>query len=114
MIEELHDQDKSPHVNMSETGEEVQDKSPTFDDDLNFNADNIKIEKGDCVFMAMVHLVDLRHFICALSMVSGCLAEAFPKNLKLKGFYETFPTALHSYEDVFSKTAFNTLPECQK
>jgi hypothetical protein len=34
MIKELDDQDKSPHVNISETGEEVQEKGPAFDDDL--------------------------------------------------------------------------------
>jgi hypothetical protein len=33
--------------------------------------------------MAMVHLVDSYHFICALSMVSGCLSEASSKNLGL-------------------------------
>jgi hypothetical protein len=108
MIEELDDQDEFPHVNMSETGEEVQDNSLAFDNDLDFNADNVKIEEGDYVFMVMVHLVDPQHFVCASSMVSRYLTKAFAKNLKLKGFHETVPTALHSYEDVFGKTTFNT------
>jgi hypothetical protein len=112
MIEELDDQDESPHVNMSKTGEEVQDESPVFDNDLNFDADNIEIEEGDQVFMAIVHPVDSQHFICALSMVSRHLAEAFAKNSMPKGFHDTVPTALHSYKDVFSETAFDTLPEC--
>jgi hypothetical protein len=103
MIEELDDQDEFPQVNMSETGEEVQDNSPAFDDDLNFDTDNVRIEEGDCVFMVMVHLVDLQHFVHALSIVSGHLAEAFAKNSMPKGFHKTVPTVLHSYEDVFSK-----------
>jgi hypothetical protein len=114
MIEELDDQDKSPHLNMSETGEEVQDESLAFDDDLNFDADNVEIKEGDRVFMVMVHPVDSQHFIHALSMVSGHLAKAFAKNLMQKGFHNIVPTALHSNEDVFNETAFKTLPEHQK
>jgi hypothetical protein len=106
MIEDLGNQDESPHVNMSETGEEVQDNSPAFDNDLNFNADNVGIKEGDCVFMAMVHPVNPQHFVHASSTVSQCLAKAFAKNLKPKGFHETVPPVLHSYENVFSKTAF--------
>jgi hypothetical protein len=47
-------------------------------------------------------------------MMSRCLAEASTKNSKPKGFHETMPTALHTYADVFSKTAFDTLPQHQK
>jgi hypothetical protein len=36
------------------------------------------------------------------------------KNSMPKGFHRIVPTALHSYEDVFSETAFNTLPQCKK
>jgi hypothetical protein len=61
--------------------------------------------------MAMVHPVDPQHFIRALSMVSGHLAEAFAKNSQLQGFHEILLTALHSYEDMFSETAFNTHPQ---
>jgi hypothetical protein len=43
MINELDDQDESPHANMSETGEEAQDKGPAFDNDLDFDADNVEI-----------------------------------------------------------------------
>jgi hypothetical protein len=84
MIEELDKQDEAPHVNTNETEEDVQDECPAFDDDLNFDADNIEIEEGDHVFMAMVHPVDPQHFVPALSMVSRCLAEAFAKDLKPK------------------------------
>jgi hypothetical protein len=79
MVDEIDDQDESPHVNMSETREEVQDNSPAFDDDLNFDADNIEIEGSDHVFMALVHPVNPQHFIHDLSMVFRHLAEAFTK-----------------------------------
>jgi hypothetical protein len=46
--------------------------------------------------------------------VSGHLAEAFAKNSKLKGFEDIVPTSLHTYADVFSETAFDSLPECRK
>jgi hypothetical protein len=114
MIEELDDQDEATHVNVNETEEEVQGEYPAFDDDLEFNADHIKIKEGDCVFMAMVHPVDPQHFVRALSTVSGCLAEASAKNSMPKGFHEIVPTALHSYEDVFSKTAFDMFPQRRK
>jgi hypothetical protein len=64
--------------------------------------------------MAMVHLVDAHHFIHTLSTVSRRLAEASAKNSKPKGFHETVLMALHGYVDVFSETAFDTLPQCWK
>jgi hypothetical protein len=53
--------------------------------------------------MAMVHLVNPHHFVCASSMVSRRLAEAFAKNSKPKGFEDTVPMLLHAYADVFSE-----------
>jgi hypothetical protein len=85
-----------------------------FDNDFNSEVDNFTIEEGDRVFMAMVHLVDPHHFVCASSMVSGRLAEAFAKNSQPKGFEDIVPTSLHTYADVFSETAFDTLPEHRK
>jgi hypothetical protein len=114
MIEELDDQDEATHANANETEEEAQGEYLAFDNDLKFDADHIEIEEGDCVFMAMVHPVDPQHFVRASSTVSGRLAEASAKNSMPKGFYEIVPTALHSYEDVFSETAFNTLPQRRK
>jgi hypothetical protein len=64
--------------------------------------------------MTMVHPVDPHHFVRASSTVSGHLAEASAKNLKPKGFEDTVPTTLHKYANVFSETAFNSLPECHK
>jgi hypothetical protein len=114
MIEELDDPDEATHVNTNETEEEVQGEGPAFDNDLKFDADHIEIEEGDHVFVAMVHPVDPQHFVRTLSTVSRHLAKASTKNSMPKGFHEIVPTALHSYEDVFSETAFNTLPQHRK
>jgi hypothetical protein len=47
-------------------------------------------------------------------MVSRCLAEVFAKNSKPKGFENIVPTSLHTYADVFSEMAFDSLPERHK
>jgi hypothetical protein len=99
--------DESPHMDMDETDEEAQDIGPALDDDLDSEVD-------DCVFMAVVHLVNPHHFVCASSTVSRCLAEAFAKNSKLKSFEDIVPTLLHTYADVFSETTFDSLPEHRK
>jgi hypothetical protein len=101
-------------VNTDETNEEAQDTYPAFDDDFDSEVNDFTIEEDDRVFMAMVHLVDPHHFVHAFSMVSGCLAEAFAKNSKPKGFQDSVPTLLHAYADVFSETAFDSLPEHRK
>jgi hypothetical protein len=46
--------------------------------------------------------------------VSRCLAEAYAKNSKPKGFEDIVPTSLHAYADIFSETAFDSLPERRK
>jgi hypothetical protein len=112
MVEE--DKDESPHVNTDETDEGVQDTCPAFDDDLDSDVDDVTIEEGDRVFMAMVHLVDPHHFVRASSTVSGRLAEAFARNSKPKDFHDIVPPSLHAYADVFSETAFDSLPERRK
>jgi hypothetical protein len=112
MVEE--DEDESPHMDTEETDEEVQDLCPTFDDDLDSEVDDFTIEEDDHVFMVMVHPVDPHHFICASSMVFGHLAEAFAKNSKPKGIEDIVPTSLHTYANVFSETAFDSLPERRK
>jgi hypothetical protein len=113
-IAEEVDEDESPHMNMDETDEEAQDTCPTFDDDLDSEVDDFIIEEDDRVFMTMVRPVGPQHFIHALSMVSRRLAEIFAKNSKPKGFEDIVPTTLHEYADVFSETAFDSLPERRK
>jgi hypothetical protein len=112
MVEE--DEDKSPHMNMDKTDEEAQDIGPAFDDDLYSEVDDFTIEEDDRVFMAMVHPVDPHHFVHASSTVSGCLAEAFSKNSKPKGCEDVVLMSLNTYADVFSETAFDSLPERHK
>jgi hypothetical protein len=115
------------HINTDETDEGAQDTCLAFDDDLDSEVDDdldsevdddldsevddFTIEEDDHIFMAMVHLVDPHHFVCALSMVSGCLADTFAKNTKPGGFEYIVLTTLHEYADVFSETAFDSLPE---
>jgi hypothetical protein len=108
------DKDESPHMDMDETDEEAQDTGPAFDDNLDSEVDNFTIEEDDCIFMAMVHLVDPHHFVRALSMVSGYLVEVFAKNSKPKGFEDIVLMSLHTYANVFSETAFDSIPEHRK
>jgi hypothetical protein len=112
MVEE--DKDESPHMNMDETDEEVQDTGLAFDDNLDSDVIDFTIEEDDSIFITMVHLVDPHHFVHASSMVSRCLAEASAKNSKPKCFEDTVPTSLHAYANVFSETAFDSLPEHHK
>jgi hypothetical protein len=46
--------------------------------------------------------------------VSGCLAEAFAKNSKLNSFEDIVLTSLHTYANIFSETASDSLPERRK
>jgi hypothetical protein len=108
------DEDESPHMNTDETDEEAQDTGPAFDDDLDSDVDNFTIAEDDRVFMTIVHLVNPHHFVHASSMVSGRLAEASAKNSKPKCFEDTMLMSLHAYANVFSETAFDSLPEQRK
>jgi hypothetical protein len=108
------DENESPHVNADETDEEAQVTGLAFDNDFDSDVDDITIEEGDRIFIMMVHPVDPQHFVHALSMVSRRLAKAFAKNSKLKDFHDIVLTSLHAYTDVFSDTAFDSLPECHK
>jgi hypothetical protein len=112
MVEE--DEDESPHMDTDETDEEAQDIGPAFDDDLDSDIVDVIIEEDDRVFMTMVHPVDPHDFVCALSTVSGRLVEASAKNSKPKRFEDIVPTTLHEYANVFSETAFDSLPERHK
>jgi hypothetical protein len=98
-------------MNTDETDEGAQGTCLAFDDDLDSEVDNFTIEEDDHVFMTIVHPVDPHHFVRASSTVSGRLAEAFAQNSKPKGFEDIVPTTLHEYANVFSETAFNSLPE---
>jgi hypothetical protein len=64
--------------------------------------------------MVMVHLVDPHHVVCASSMMSRCLAEAFAKNSKQKNFEDIVPMSLHASADIFSEKTFDSLPEHYK
>jgi hypothetical protein len=101
-------------VNTEETDEEAQDSCPALDNNLDSEVDDFTIEEDDRIFMTMVHLVDPHHFVRASSTVSGRLAEAFAKDSKPKDFEDIVPTSSHTYADVFSEMAFDSLPERRK
>jgi hypothetical protein len=73
------DEDESPHMDTDKTDEEAQDTGLALDDDLDSEVDDFIIEEDDRVFMVMVPPVDLHHFVCASSTVSGRLAVRLPK-----------------------------------
>jgi hypothetical protein len=98
-------------VNTDETDEEAQDTCLAFDDDLDSEVIDFTIKEDDCVFMVMVHPVYPHHFVHALSTVFRYLAEVFAKNSKPKGFEDIVPTSLHTYANIFSEMAFDSLPE---
>jgi hypothetical protein len=52
-------------------------------------------------------------FVCILSNILQCLAEVFHKNTTPKTFHESVPTHLHNFEDLFSKSSFDHLPDCK-
>jgi hypothetical protein len=108
------DEDESPHMDTDKTDEEAQDASLALDDDLDSEVEDFTIEEDDCIFTAVVHPVDPHHFVRDSSTVSGHLVEAFAKNSKPKGFEDIVPTLLHTYADIFSETAFDSLPEHRK
>jgi hypothetical protein len=81
---------------------------------MTFEVNDFTIEEDDRIFMVVVHLVNPHHFVHTSSTVSRHLAEAFAKNSKPNGFEDIVPTSLHTYADIFSETAFNSLPECRK
>jgi hypothetical protein len=112
MVEE--DEDESPHVNTDETDEQAQDTGLPFDDNLDSEVYDLIIKEDDHIFMMMVHLVDPQHFVHASNTVSRRLAKAFTRNLKPKEFHDIVLTSLHTYANVFSETAFDSLPEHRK
>jgi hypothetical protein len=96
---------------MVEEDEEVQDIGLAFDDDLDSEVDDFTIEKDDRVFMAMVHLVNPHHFVCASSTVSGHLAEMFAKNSTPKGFEDiVLMSSVRRPSTPFQSTANGTTP----
>ena len=67
------------------------------------------LEEGDRIFIATIPCE--AEFTCTTSNVSQRLAEAFHKNSKSKSCIETVPSHLHNFEDLFSKSLFDCLPD---
>jgi RNase H-like domain found in reverse transcriptase/Reverse transcriptase (RNA-dependent DNA polymerase) len=69
-----------------------------------------EIEPGDRIFMTTVR--DQAEFIRASATTSQRLSEAFAANsANPKSFRDSVPPTFHDFEDVFSKVAFDALPD---
>jgi hypothetical protein len=69
-----------------------------------------EIEPGDRIFMTTVR--DQAEFIRASATTSQRLSEAFATNsANPKSFRDSVPPTFHDFEDVFSKVAFDALPD---
>jgi hypothetical protein len=66
-------------------------------------------EDGDRIFVTTVPAE--AEFVRASSNVSQRLSEAFLRNQKPKSFRNSVPDHLYDFEDVFSKTSFDKLPD---
>jgi hypothetical protein len=73
-----------------------------------------RIEEGDRIFVATLYPEASPADVRATSTVSQRLAEAFAKNSEAKSFRDVVPESLFEFEDVFSKEAFDSLPERRK
>lgn len=92
-VEEIEDEDDHPPSN------------PSSDPDC--------IEEGDRVFFTTIHNLSSPLFVNATTTVSQRLEEAFRKNSKPEPSQLNLPDWLKDMEDVFSKTSFDTLPDCK-
>jgi len=81
--------------------EEKEDDEPYMGEDA--------LEDGDRVFVATIPCE--AEFIQATLNILQRLAEAFHKNLQPKSFQESIPTHFHDFEDLFSKSLFDRLPD---
>jgi len=68
-----------------------------------------EIEKGDWVFMTIVHPEG--HQIQATRNIFQRLAEGYHQNAQVKSFQDAVPNYLHEFKDVFSEEAYDKLPE---
>jgi hypothetical protein len=50
-------------------------------------------------------------FVHAMSNISQCLAKVFHRNTVPKSFCDAVPTHLHDFEDLFTKSLFDRLPD---
>ena len=110
-----------PEVNIrAVTMEEVPDEDAEVDDmpelaedpdEEDDEDDEVKFEDGDRLFATTIP--PEAEFIRATSNVSQRLAEAHAKYdvKETRNFRDMVPEHLHEFEDIFSKTSFDTLPK---
>ena len=96
----------SPNIMIEHVPDLVLDKDD--EDNKPYTGDDV-LEKGDQVFIATISCKV--EFIWAMWNILPGLAEAFHKNAKPKSFHKSVPIHLHNFEDLFSKSLFNHLPD---
>ncbi|GLB37172.1 putative retrotransposable element tf2 155 kda protein type 1-like [Lyophyllum shimeji] len=69
------------------------------------------MEEGDRLLATALFGYPAAEEIRASQTTSQRLAEAFARNSALKSFRDAVPDHLHDFEDIFSKAAFDELPE---
>jgi hypothetical protein len=92
--------------------EDIPDLAPVSNDEEDNDEPYVgedALEDGDCVFVATIPCE--AEFIRATSNVSQHLAEAFHKNLQPKSFTKSVLTHFHDFEDLFTKSSFDSLPD---
>jgi hypothetical protein len=92
--------------------EDIPDLAPDLDnndDDDEPHVGEEVLKDDDCVFMATIPCKV--KFIQAMSNVLQQLAEASHKNSEPKLFHKSVPTHFHDFEDLFTKSSFDRLPD---
>ncbi|GLB43461.1 putative retrotransposable element tf2 155 kda protein type 1-like [Lyophyllum shimeji] len=91
------------------------------DSDVSLEPDSVRgsdsadvMEEGDRLLATTLFGYPTAEEIRASQTTSQRLAEAFARNSTPKSFCDAVPDHLHDFEDVFSKAAFDELPECKQ
>jgi len=103
-----------PEVDQSDVLYKYPDLTDLYaNDDSADDNDSVEysIENNNCILV--VTIPPEEEFIQASSTTSQCLAEAFHRNTKPKPFCDSVLTYFHDFENVFSKSSFDTLPMCK-
>jgi hypothetical protein len=100
----------SADVNMEDIPDLASDAEDDLDDKEPYTGKD-SLEEGDQLFMATIS--GETEFIQATSNVLQQLAKTFHKNSKQKLVYKSVPMHFHDFEDLFSKSSFDHLPDCK-
>jgi len=103
-----------PEVDQSNIPDEFPDLPNLCADNNSADDDDsvdIPMEDGDCILVTSLPPEEV--FVHALLTTLQQLAEAFHKNTEPKTFCNSVLTHLHDFEDMFTKSSFDALPNCK-